>query len=373
MEMKLVIRGIAKTGNIIYLVPGYLNGIITVDLAACTTHFICIPEKGHRVGQDLYEDILVSDRLIWCSPYVENQIAVYDSSKQMFKYLPLPELTERGRDWFRCGKLIEIGEDIIVLPQEYPGIVKINKSSFEMKIIEWKERLYQKNKETFMEKLSALTSDYEIVGDEIWLLDSNYILRYNYVDDTIRYINSCSEYKSFTGIVHFNNKFILIDRLHAELFEWREEDNNLINLNVDLGFDGSDTENEEGDGCPVGLVRTKDRVVIMLAASKYLYLLDEEYRIEKVELPLGEIEKYESKWHYRCYEFDGKNLYLPICYENRILIIDTDTWDQKSVQIDLSENDAENIFTNAMTTDKPMTENALFYSLEHFIDRLKEI
>lgn len=372
MEMKLVIRGIAKTGNIIYLIPGYLNGIITVDLATCTTHFISIPEKGHKVGQDLYEDILVSDGLIWCSPCTENQIAVYDSSKQNFKYLPLPELTERGRNIFRCGKMFEIGEDIIILPQEYPGILKVNKSNFEMKVVEWKERLYQKNKEDFVKRMYALAKEYEIVDDTIYFLDNNYILKYNQADDSIIYINVCNENKNFTGIVKFGDKFILIDRLHAELFEWTEEGNVLNKINIDLGYGGLDTENEEGDGCPVGLVKIKDRVIIMLAASKYLYLLDEEYQIEKIELPLGKIEKYESKWHYKCYQFDGRNLYLPVCYENKVIIIDTDTWDQKSVQINLSENDAENIFTDTMTADKPMTENALFYSLEHFIDRLKE-
>lgn len=372
MEMKLVIRGIAKTGNMIYLVPGYLNGIIAVDLATCTTHFISIPEKGHRVGQDLYEDILVSDGLIWCSPCTENQIAVYDSSKQMFKYFPLPELTERGRDLFRCGNMYEIGENIIILPQEYPGILKVNKSNFEMKAVGWKEHLYQKNKEDFVKRMYALAKDCEIVDDTIYLLDKNYILMYNEVDDSIKYISVCSDHKELTGIAKFGDKFILIDRLHAELFEWTPEGNVLKKINIDFGYGGTDTENEEGDGCPVGLVRTKDRVIIMLAASKYLYLLDEEYRIEKVELPLGEIEKYEAKWHYRCYEFDGKNLYLPICYENKILVIDTDTWDLKSVQIDLSENDAEKIFSDAMTTDKPMTENALFYSLEHFLDKLME-
>lgn len=370
VEMKLVIHGIAKHGNILYLVPGYLNGIITVDLETCTTRFISMCEKKHRVGQDLYEGILVSGGLVWCSPCMESQITVYDPSKQKFTHFPLPELNGRGRNLFRCGRLYEIGEEIIVLPQEYPGIIKINKSSFGMKTIAWKEGLYRECKEDFTKRMFGLSKDYETVEEEIWLLDCNYILRYDSRNDSLKYVRVCNEYRVFEGIVKFKDKIILLDRLRAELFEWTQEDHVLKKINADWGYDGMDTENEEGDGCPVGLIRTKNKIIVLLAASKYLYLMDETYGMEKIELDMGDTEQYESKWHYMCYEFDGRNLYLPVCYDNKILIIDTETWEQKTVEIHMGAEDAESIFMNAMTAEKPLTENALFYSLEHFIDKL---
>lgn len=369
MEMRLIIRGIRKHENVLYLIPGLLNGIIQIDLITYKTQYIDICQKKQMVGQDLLEDILVSENLVWCSPCMENQITVYDSSNGGFSFFPLPKLKERGRNLYRCGHMLDMGKNIIMLPSEYPGILKISKSDFNIEAIEWKEGLYQQDKGDLTQ--FALAKEYEIVDDTIYLLDANYILKYNQENNNIRYIKLCSEYKNFTGIVRFQDKFILLDRFHAELYEWTEETGNLKKIDIDLGFRGLDTEKEEGDGCPVGLVRAKDRIIILLAASQYLYLLNEEYRIEKIALAMENIEKFESKWHYRCYEFDGRNLYLPICYENKILIIDTDTWNQKCVQINLSENAVEDIFTYAMTADKPMTENNMFYSLERFINRLK--
>lgn len=45
MDIKLIIRGIAKKGETLYLVPGYLNGIISIDLSTDTTCFIRMSEK----------------------------------------------------------------------------------------------------------------------------------------------------------------------------------------------------------------------------------------------------------------------------------------------------------------------------------------
>lgn len=372
MKMKLVIYGIVKNRNILYLVPGYLNGIISVDLSTGETCFIRMFEKGNMVGQELYKDILVSDGLVWCSPYRENDIAVYDLTKQKFTYLLLPVMNERGRNLFRCGGMFEAGEDVIILPLEYPGIIRVNKKNLEIRTVSWKEELYLECRENFAEKMFALARDYEIDGGEIYLLDNNYILKYNRIDNSIRFVNVCRENKTFAGIVGFGDKFILLDRSRAELFEWTRGENSLKKINIVLGYGGTETENEEGDACPVGLVRTKDKIIILLAASPYLYLMDKEYRLEKIALAMEDIEQYESKWHYTCYEFDGRNLYIPVCYENKILIIDTETWEQKSVTIYLSEADAEIIFKNAMTAEKPMTENALFYSLEHLLDVLTD-
>lgn len=370
MEMKLVIHGITKDGNTLYLVPGSLNGIISVDLPTGATCFIRMCEKRTRVGQDLYKNVLVSGGLVWCSPYMENDIAIYDLAKQKFTYFPLPKLMERGRNRFRCGGIYETGENMIILPMEYPGIISVNKKKFEIKTVPWKEKLYQKCKEDFVEKLFALAEDYEIDGEETYLLDNNYILKYNQVEASIKYVSVCSQNKKFVGIAKLGNKYILLERSRAELFEWSPEEIDLKKINVELGYDGMETENEEGDACPVGLVRIKDKIIILLAASSFLYLMDGQYRLEKIALAMEDIEPYESKWHYMCYEFDGKNLYIPVCYENKILIIDTETWEQKTVEFSLDEEDAEIVFKDAMTAEKPVTENALFYSLEHFVDRL---
>ena len=198
----------------------------------------------------------------------------------------------------------------------------------------------------------------------------NYILKYSNIDSSIRPVRVCSENKKFAGITRLGGKYILLDRSRAELFEWEPEENDLKKIDVDLGYGGMETENEEGDACPVGLVSAKDKVIIMLAASSYLYLMDAEYRIEKIALSVGDIAAYDLKWHYMCYEFDGRNLYLPVCYENRILVIDTETWEQKTVEIHLDNESEEIAFMDAMTAEKPVTENDLFYSLEHFISRL---
>ena len=370
MDIKLVIRGIAKKGETLYLVPGYLNGIISIDLSTDTTCFIRMSEKRSRVGQDLYEDVLVSDGRVWCSPCMEDDIAVYDLSEQKFIYLPLPKLHERGRNLFRCGGMYEAGENVIILPMEYPGVIRANKENFEITAISWKEELYQKYKEDFTEKMFALVKDYEIDSGETYLLTNNYILKYSNIDSSIRPVRVCSENKKFAGITRLEGKYILLDRSRAELFEWEPEENDLKKIDVDLGYGGMETENEEGDACSVGLVSTKDKVIIMLAASSYLYLMDAEYRIEKIALSVGDIAAYDLKWHYMCYEFDGRNLYLPVCYENRILVIDTETWEQKTVEIHLDNESEEIAFMDAMTAEKPVTENDLFYSLEHFISRL---
>lgn len=373
VEMKLVVRGITKYENTIYLVPGYLNGIISVDLSTGITHFIRMCEKEHGVGQNLYEDILVSNGLIWCSPCMDDHIAVYDPSEQKFRYISLLELKSKGRDLYHCGMMRDIGDYILILPQEYPGILKADKNRFDIKSVPWKEELYRNCKEDFVKNLFGLSKDYEIDGEDIYLLDHNYIITYNFKDDRIKTVRICEELKNFTGIAKFRDGWILFDRLHAEIFEWTQETNTLNKINVNLGYGGLDTENEEGDACPVGLVQIKDKVAILLAASSYLYLLDEKYQLEKIPLAMESIEEYGVKWHYMCYEFDGRNLYLPLCCENRILIVDTETWKQKIINIHLSESDAENIFTDAMTAEKPLAENRLFYSLEHFIDRLAKI
>lgn len=368
--MKLLIRGIRKSKNFLYLIPGYLNGMIQMDLTTYEVQYIDILPKRRMLGKNLYEGLLVSDGLVWCSPYVDDQIVVYAPSNREFRYISLPRLDGRGRNLFRCGNMLDTGEDIIILPLEYPGILKVNRKNFEVTAVEWKERLYQKNKEEFIKRKYALSKDYEIVGDTIYLLDANYILKYDYTDDSIGYIQVCSDYKDFVGIVRFKDKFILLDRFHAELYEWTEETGVFEKINIDLGFGGLDTENEEGDSCPVGLIRMKDKVAVLLAASSYLYLIDEEYRLEKIALSMESAGKHGWKWHYVCCEYDGEYLYFPICYENKILMVNTDTWEQETIAFHLCEDDAEAIFENVMTAEEPLTENTSFYSLENFIEKL---
>ena len=361
------IMGFDITEEYMYFSAQMANGIFRMNMSTGGIEHLIMSEKDKPTDGFLYSDVKLDGKKVWCIPYASKEIMIFDIDTKTCEFISIPKLSGNGRDNVKFNSLYEYEEWFILIPSEYPAIIKVNKKTYEVNFIKWEEKLLQKYPDFYeVNNFLAICADFEVVNDSMYLLAENVVIKYDMKSDNFTFIRINKEAKLYCGITRYYDEFILLDRADSELVIWNEESNCIRKLDVNLGYRGL---NAQDDGCPLGIFSVNEQIVVVQAKADYLVLLDEKWRVRKIQLNVSGNSRLDLK--FERYKFGESKLILPICEKNQIMIVDTRDWSQKLLDFDTRTLEFSSVREKMEEEYIELHENPVYYQLEHFIDHIE--
>ena len=353
-------------GDKLFFCAYEVNGIFQIDMQTGKVKYLTMSEKYDADSGYLYQDAKIDGEKIWFSPYGADNILVYNSTLNVCEYIDVPQIRGNGRDIAKFYGIYDCGKWFVLLPVEYPAILKVDKETYKIAVVHWEDKFVKEYPNfIYINGCLSIAWDFEIVNEKIFLLAGNTIIKYNVNTDDILFYQIDKQKRMYTGIVSYENKFFLIDRLHSELMMWDEENNHVEKIDIDLGYSGKEAGD---DGCPLGLFSVKEGIVIVQAKADYLLLVNKVGMIRKIDLHIKR-SRMRTLFFSRVKQC-GSELVLPLDGQNKVLLINTNDWTQKCIEMNLENLNFENIRVKIETEDCIM-ENRVYYGLVNFIDNVK--
>lgn len=364
MDMK----GFKVVKNDIYFCTYRANGIFKLNIPTRKVEYVTLTDTVKPTDKNLYVDIGVDGTKLWFIPCVSvDDILVYDIVDKEKKYVSIP-MKEGDEKKSRFGAVYDYKEWFVFVPMLYPAILKINKETFEMQCVPWKERLLEMFPEFLQVNQMALVfSDFEVVDETMYLLAENVVIKYNMETDEISFHRICDEARMYTGIAHYNEEFILVDRFYSELIRWNDKDGSVNKIEADLGFLG---EKWQDSGYSFGLCKVDNQIVVIQERADYLLLINSEWEVYRLPLEIGVYKRTDTK--FQQYKLADGKLYMPLFGKNAILIVDTSDWSQEIVEFDLSQLDLLEAYKRIEQEVPAINEGILYYQLEDFLQGVIE-
>ncbi len=339
------------------------NGIFNMNIKTGKVRYMTSSEKYQFFDGYLYRDVHLENNKIWFAPYGADDILIYDMQLNISKYISVPQLAGHGRKQVKFCGLYDADKQFIMVPAEYPAILKIDKETFKISVIKWEEKLLRAYPDFIkINKYIGITSwNYEVYNKKLYLFAGNISIRYDIETDELDFLQISNERRIYSGLARFEDTFALADRSKGELQIWREEENRILKV-YDLGYQG---EEAGDDGGPIWVFQINQGIVIAQSKDNFLFFLDYKSKIQKIRLDIDVCGSNENFF----VQIKQKQNYLiiPSAGQNKILIVNTDNWMQRCVQMD---------FDNYKTLKKEIEhetyfiENAMFYQLNDLIRKL---
>lgn len=365
-EIILDIYGFDIEGSSLYFNCQYINAIFHMDIETGKTDCIKVPERySMNIGSLHYALRIVEDK-IWFAPYGADEIMVYDLKSGACEYIGIPRLEGHGRKHVKFCDIYEYGGWLILVPAEYPAILKIDKASYKITVVKWEEELIERYPH-FKEDgryIGISSWNYEVLGNMLHLFASNVSIRYNMDSDELDFCEISNERKSYAGVAGYGDKFALADRYDCELAIWDAAENKILKT-IDLEYKGL---NAEDDGGPLWVYKVKGGIAIAQGRDDFLRFFDYEGESRKIDLYIGRKDKY------GCFinrvRQKGSRLAIPLEGQNAVLIVDTQEWEAKRVRMEICGLDM--LKTRVEKEEYIVESNSPFRGLSDLIGRLKK-
>lgn len=360
------IFGMEMDGNTLYFSARYANGIFKMDMRTGIIEYIMMADRNAITDQDLYQDAMIDDKKLWFTPYSANNIMIYDLVQCTCEYIDIPKASGVGREHVKfCGTYTYM-DWMILIPAEYPAILKVNKKTHEVTSVLWQEPLIRAYPHLLKtNRYLAIAWDFEVVGEWMYLLVQNIVIRYNMNTDEFSFNQVSRDSRMYTGIARYQNGFFLVDRMYSECLIWDEKNNTTEKIEIDLGYRGM--ENKE-DGCPIGIIPVNKEIAIVQANADYILVVNEERKVQSISLEIGQ--NAQKKTALGRVKHSKEMLLIALDKRNQVLIVDMQDWSQRCITMDLEQLDFTPI--RAKLEDKPyFIENEVYYQLTDFINHLE--
>lgn len=369
MENRRVIDifGFDVKDSTLYFSAKHVNGIFCMDVPTGKIEYVTMPEKNFYNGL-LYQDAKIDKNKIWFSPYGADNILIYNLVLDSCEYIDVPKLEGHGRQAVKFYALYDYDEWFILLPVEYPAILKIKKATYEIRIVPWEEKLLKKYPDFLdVNKGLSIARDFEVVDENMYLLAENVVIKYDMKTDELSFIQISHEARLYSGIVKYRDGFALVDRINSEFVVWNGEGSKIEKSSIDLGYRGI---GEGDDGCPLGLFRVSKGIVIVQANADFLLIVDESGATRKINLNIKK-NKAEDFFFTRVKQ-KGSKLIFPLDGQNIVLMVDTDDWSQQCIEMNLIDADFSWLMEKKGKEGKYILENTVYYDMVDFINYIKK-
>lgn len=366
-DRQMNIGGFDVEAGHMYFSTHDMNGIFHMDMTDGKVRYVTMSEKYKAGDMALYQNAIVDNEKVWFAPYSADHILIYDSVSAGCEYIPLPELKGHGRDSVKCYGIYDDEKWMILIPAEYPAIVRVHKETYKTDVIQWEEKLLKTYPDFLKgEMYLAAAWDFEVVGETMYLLAGNVVMKYNMKTNALSYTRPGGEERNLCGIARFGEKFILVDRMNGACMLWDEAHGRIETMSADMGYRGLKAKD---DGCPLGVYQVRDGIVIIQAKADFLLHIDQSGQFRRRNLLIDK--KRSDDYLFSHVRRKGNQFFFPLNRQNSILCVDTDDWSQKIVKMDLSELDLAPV-REKMDTEEFISENATCYRLSDFLQKTVE-
>ncbi len=361
----LNIYGFDAGGNSLYFNNQLINAIFHMDIITGEVECIKIPDKYCLVQGSLHKDLHIDNDKIWFAPYAANDILIYDLKLNACEYVDIPRLEGHGRKFVKFCGIQDYGNWFILVPAEYPAILKINKITYEIIVTKWEEELLKRYPDFIKtnQYVGISSWNYEVYNNILYLFAANVSIQYNMESDELNFCEVSHKTKSYAGIARYRDKFAVADRADSELVIWDEAENKILKT-YDLGFKGHKAGD---DGGPLWVFKISGGIVVVQGKDNFLRFFDDAGEVRKINL---DIENRGAGGYFVERIKQIKNdMIIPLEGQNAVLIVNTTDWSIK--KIDMKFHGLE-LLTAKAKGENYIVENNLFYELNDLFDRLKK-
>lgn len=362
-KTRLDIFGFDVADNVLYFSGRQINAIFSMDLNSGAIKYRTVPEKYHLYDRSLFQDAKISGQKIWFVPYVADSILIYDMIQNTCKYIDIPNMNGHGRSTVKFGGLYDDGGWFVLIPAEYPAILKINKETYDMVVIRWEEELLKKYPDFLkINKSLSIARSYEVHEEKLYLLVENVVIKYDMRTDEISFVQMNGDARLYTGIAKYENVFILVERIYSKLVVWNEAYGQVRTTDINLGYRGISAGD---DGCPLELFQVNEGIVVVQANANFLLLVNKSDIIRKIYFDIER--KQEKDVFFTRVKQIGNRLIFPLDGKNAVLLVNTDDWTQQYVKMDLLHFDFEPVMIE-LEKELYMLENDFPCTIYNFIE-----
>lgn len=364
-EKNIEIYGFDINKDILYFNARDINGIFSMDINTGIIMYEAISEKYQLYNGYLYKDAKINNGKIWFAPYVADDILIYDLESKACKYIEIPKLKGYGRNNVKFCGIYDYGHWFIMIPAEYPAILKVNKETYEIIVVRWEEALLKSYSNSILiNKYFGISSwSYEVFDNTLYLFSGNISIKYKMNTDKLNFCQISKEIKYYSGIARYGDVFVLADRYNDELEIWNEEENRILDC-YDLGHQGTSVGDDSG---AIWLFRAKEGIIIAQAKDDFLRVLNNSGIMLKVKLNISR--KNKEGVFYSDVKQKENEIIIPLCQQNGILRVNTDNWFQKYTE--MSFNGLIQ-FKKVVDRNNYIVEDAVFYGLNDLIKRVNQ-
>ena len=357
--------GFDMEGNSLYFINQLINAIFHMDIITGKVECMKVLEKYQLFDAFLYRDLYIDGDKIWFVPYAADDILIYHLKSDTCEYINIPKLEGHGRKSVKFCGIYDYGQWFILVPAEYPAILKINKKTYEMIITKWEKELHEKYPDfTKNNQYVGISSwDYEVFNDTLYLFASSISIQYHMESDVLYFCEVCHEKKLYSGVARYGDKFAVADRVDSELEIWDEAENKILRT-YGLGYKGC---NAEDDGGPLWVYKISSGIVVAQGKDNFLSFFNNVGEVQKIGL--GIEKKGIDGYFVNQIKQKNSDMIIPLEGQNAVLIINTKDWSIK--KIDMKPFELERLKEKVVNEDY-VVENSLFYKLNNLFDGLKK-
>ena len=226
----LVFESCIKVENNIWFSSGSYNGLYRYNLCdKRTERVLSFPNERQKQGYLYYKICKYQQKLIFI-PCWANYLSIFDLESKKLKQIEIPHFSKQNKAYSDFMEGIVYRDLLYVIGYTYPGIIKVNLKTYEIKKV-------------YVVKESAKSSEGIFFGSRVTNIDNflyipccykNAILRYDMNTDNITFFEIGEKSNQYSQIVKDNQKNYLLTRNTNEVFLWDEEDYSCIKLDVNF-------------------------------------------------------------------------------------------------------------------------------------------